>query len=61
MKFFNDETETVVELKRGDIIALANGVKVFVEALDSLGNVWYYTVRERKFVATSFKNVTRIA
>jgi hypothetical protein len=61
MKFFNDETETTVEIKRGDVIALANGIKVFVEALDSIGNIWYYTVKDKEFVCTNFKNVTKVA
>ena len=61
MKFFNNITETTVELKRGDIIALADGVRVFIEALDSLGNVWYYTVKDQEFRCIDFKEVTKIA
>ena len=58
MRFFNNETETTVELKRGDIIALADGVKVFIEALSATGSVWF--TLNKKFQCVDFKTITKI-
>jgi len=59
MRFFNNETETTVELKRGDIIALADGVKVFIEALSATGSVWF--TLNKNFQCVDFKTITKIA
>ena len=54
LTFFNNETETNVTLKRGDLIALADGMKVFIEALSSTGNVWF--TLNKKFQCVRFQN-----
>ena len=59
MRFFNNETETTIELTRGDIIALKDGTKVFIEAMDSLGHIWF--TMNKKFQCVNFKTITKIA
>ena len=59
LTFFNNETETNITLKRGDLIALEDGKKVFIEALSSTGNVWF--TLNKKFQCVDFKTITKIA
>jgi len=59
LTFFNNETETNITLKRGDLIALEDGKKVFIEAMDSLGNIWFTLNNE--FQCVDFKTITKIA
>jgi len=59
LTFFNNETETNISLMRGDTIALEDGTQVIIEALDSLGHVWF--TLDDTFQCVNFKTVTKIA
>ena len=59
LTFFNNETETNITLKRGDIVALQDGTQVAIEALSGTGNVWF--TLNKKFQCVDFKTITKIA
>jgi len=59
LTFFNNETETNITLKRGETIELENGTRVVIEAMDSLGNIWF--TLNKNFQCVDFKTVTKIA
>ena len=60
LTFFNNETETHITLQRGDIVALQDGTQVVIEAMDSMGYVWFTLDDEDLLQCVNFKTIKKI-
>ena len=56
--FFNNETETRISLMRGETIKLEDGTEVIIEAMDSMGHVWF--TLDDIFRCVDFKTITKL-
>ena len=41
LTFFNNDNNTTITLMRGETIELEDGTQVVIEAMDSMGHVWF--------------------
>ena len=59
LTFFNNDNNTHITLRRDETIALADGTQVTIEAMDSLGNIWFTLNNE--FQCVDFKTIRKVA
>ena len=60
LTFFNNQTETHITLMRGETIELEDGTQVVIEAMDSMGHVWFTLDDEDLLQCVDFKTIKKI-
>ena len=60
LTFFNNDNNTTITLMRGETIELEDGTQVVIEAMDSMGHVWFSLDDEDMFQCVDFKTIKKV-
>ena len=61
LTFFNNDNNTTITLMRGETIELEDGTQVVIEAMDSMGHVWFTLDDEDLLQSVDFKTIKKVA
>tara|TARA_R100000234_G_C4913274_1_gene140856 strand:+ start:391 stop:588 length:198 start_codon:yes stop_codon:yes gene_type:complete len=60
LTFFNNDDNTTITLTRGETIKLDDGTEVVIEAMDSMGNIWFTLDDGDMLQSVDFKTIQKI-
>ena len=60
LTFFNNDNNTTITLMRGETIELEDGTQVVIEAMDTMGNVWFSLDDEDMLQCVDFKTIKKV-
>ena len=60
LTFFNNDNNTTITLMRGETIELEDGTQVVIEAMDSMGHVWFTLDDEDLLQCVDFKTIKKV-
>ena len=60
LTFFNNDDNTTITLTRGETIKLEDGTEVVIEAMDSMGNIWFTLDDGDMLQSVDFKTIQKI-
>ena len=60
LTFFNNDNNTTITLMRGETIELEDGTQVVIEAMDTMGHVWFSLDDEDMLQCVDFKTIKKV-
>ena len=57
---FNNDNNTTITLMRGETIELEDGTQVVIEAMDTMGHVWFSLDDEDMLQCVDFKTIKKV-
>ncbi len=61
LTFFNNDNNTTITLLRGETVELEDGTRVVIEAMDSMGTIWFNVDGSNMLQCVDFKTIKKVA
>ena len=60
LPFFNNDDNSTITLMRGETVKLEDGTEVVIEAMDSMGHIWFALDSDDHLQCVDFKTIQKV-